>query len=392
MSKKTGSEPVKAPYIRKYGQKSALVLMRGQPIHDGHIHLIQQAADLGVEYINILVGSARSQRRPRNPFTFGERCTMIQEAIRDHGGRLAAMLAAGCIAILPIRDMTYNNEAWLSQVQQVVYNEQQNFNDKTRPIMIGYAKDPTTDYYMKMFGPVYDTAVASPYEIDGTIIDATTIRKDLFTTDGDSLSPSFNRFVSPRVRAFITDWCRTEYKYLLGMNPIEYLRREYQSIRNYRKGWEEAMAKGLLKWEPTFNTVDAAIYCAGHVLMVERDAWPGRGLLAFPGGYVNANEHLIQAMMRELLEETCLDIPEKVLMGSLRHQRTFDDPHRSERGRLFTQMYVFQIEPNRGEMPKVYGGDDAKRAFWQPRGSLNEAQCFEDHWHMEAVCQGYLRT
>lgn len=73
-----------------------------------------------------------------------------------------------------------------------------------------------------------------------------------------------------------------------------------------------------------------------------------------------------------------------MLRGSLKAQRTFDDPFRSARGRTITQAFFFQLR-NDPDLPKVKGHDDARQAFWVPLADLNASRLFEDHYAI--ICE-----
>lgn len=53
-----------------------------------------------------------------------------------------------------------------------------------------------------------------------------------------------------------------------------------------------------------FVTVDSIVLKSGHVLLVRRKSAPGKNLFAFPGGYLQQNESLVDCAIRELREET----------------------------------------------------------------------------------------
>jgi len=62
-------------------------------------------------------------------------------------------------------------------------------------------------------------------------------------------------------------------------------------------------------WPRINPTVDILAYSDTHVLMGEKSAQPG--LLRFPGGYVDREESLENAALRELVEETSLAVAPK---------------------------------------------------------------------------------
>ncbi len=126
-------------------------------------------------------------------------------------------------------------------------------------------------------------------------------------------------------------------------------------------------------------TVDALVVQKGHILLIERGDHPGKGLLALPGGFVDQEERLLDACLRELDEETQLNVPVSVLKGAIKQQRVFDDPHRSSRGRTITHAFYIVL-PDEVELPTVCGSDDAKDAMWVPLAELDSSQLYEDHY------------
>ncbi len=61
--------------------------------------------------------------------------------------------------------------------------------------------------------------------------------------------------------------------------------------------------------------VSAAIFRAGKVLLVRRARKPALGVYTLPGGVVEAGETLVEALHREVREETALDIESVALAG-----------------------------------------------------------------------------
>jgi ADP-ribose pyrophosphatase YjhB (NUDIX family) len=64
-----------------------------------------------------------------------------------------------------------------------------------------------------------------------------------------------------------------------------------------------------------FLAVSAAVFRQGRVLIVRRARAPARGLYTLPGGGVELGETLHQAVVREIREETALDIEPVALAG-----------------------------------------------------------------------------
>jgi bifunctional NMN adenylyltransferase/nudix hydrolase len=156
------------------------------------------------------------------------------------------------------------------------------------------------------------------------------------------------------------------------------LAREQAFIRKFKDSWKGS------PYPPTFNTADALVVASGQVLLVLRGGFPGHGLLALPGGYLNQEETLLECALRELGEETGLEVEARELRAGLIAQRTFDHPERSDRSRIITEAFAIRLETGgAGRLPGIYaqGGDDAKGALWIPLDEC-EGQAerfFEDH-------------
>ena len=108
-------------------------------------------------------------------------------------------------------------------------------------------------------------------------------------------------------------------------------------------------------------TVDIVIFTLREgdlqVLLVKRKNPPSEGRWAIPGGYVEADESLENAAMRELFEETGVQ-------GDAVHIEqlyTFGEPKRDPRGRVITVAY-FALVP---APLAVQAGDDAAEAQWK---------------------------
>jgi 8-oxo-dGTP diphosphatase len=88
--------------------------------------------------------------------------------------------------------------------------------------------------------------------------------------------------------------------------------------------------------------VDAIILYEGNVVLVRRGCQPFKGRLALPGGFVNEDESVEQAVLREAKEETGLDTEIVRLIG------VYSDPGRDPRGPVVSVCYRLQVT---GGMP-----------------------------------------
>ena len=89
----------------------------------------------------------------------------------------------------------------------------------------------------------------------------------------------------------------------------------------------------------------------GHLLLIRRKNDPFKGTYALPGGFVDVGETVEQACVREVKEETNLDIsPDTLKMIGV-----YSDPERDPRGHSVT--VAFRAALPDGQVPKP--GDDA---------------------------------
>lgn len=319
---------------------------RFQPFHIAHQQIVEYASSIS-EKVLILIGSATSPPSPKNPFSYEIRKRLIKEAVSFD------------LDVQGIEDYPYDEFQWIQRVEEIVGSRSHPFD---RIGIIGMDKDEST-YYLKFF-PQWKTVSVDRIPANGQTIDATQIRNLLFSDH-----VSFVRGVLPT----------SVYRYLTGLwihtEVFKQLQEEYRYLEDYKKSWSNS------PYPPVFVTVDAVVIQSGHILLIERKAYPGKGLYALPGGFINQHETLADAVIRELREETGLKVPEKVLRGSITKSRVFDAPSRSQRGRTISHVYKFQLDDSQ-ELPKVRGGDEALSANWFSLHEYSKMQSklFEDHF------------
>ncbi len=95
-------------------------------------------------------------------------------------------------------------------------------------------------------------------------------------------------------------------------------------------------------------TVDGAVVKNNEILLIKRKNNPFKNKWALPGGFVEYNENVEDAVIREIKEETGLNTKIKKLVG------VYSDPNRDPRGHTVT--IVFSLELLDGNLK---GSDDA---------------------------------
>lgn len=322
--------------------KNALLIGRFQPFHSGHLSMVRHGLSLA-EQLVIVLGSAYGNRTIKNPFTVEERMEMFKLSLpKEHYDR---------ISFIPVRDYHYNDNKWCTEVR----NKVKTFAGKSDMCMIGYPKDYSS-YYLYLFKEL-------PFHPlrDIEDINATDVRTSYF-----DLGKGLNNL----------PWAVYEYLSSFRATPAyETLKEEYRYYKAYRDAWVNSA------FPPMFVTVDGVIEHNGHILLIERKEYPGKGLLALPGGFVNQNERLMDAVTREVEEETHF----KINSNYLKECRAFDYPQRSLRGRVITHGYYFNM-PESTTLNEIFlfPGDDASKAFWMsiPDIYKNEEKFFDDHFHI----------
>ena len=112
--------------------------------------------------------------------------------------------------------------------------------------------------------------------------------------------------------------------------------------------------------------VSADVVVASHdlssILLIQRKSDPFAGAWALPGGFMDMDESASGAAIRELKEETSLDVSEVTQIGA------YSSVDRDPRGRVVTVAFFAKVNSN----ATVAAGDDAADAKWFPVDDLPE--------------------
>lgn len=107
-----------------------------------------------------------------------------------------------------------------------------------------------------------------------------------------------------------------------------------------------------------FLTVDILIFkeiqTTKSILLIKRKNDPFKDFWALPGGFVDENEDLEVAAIRELNEETQINIK------SLEQLKAFGKPHRDPRSHVVSIAYIGFVSTD----TIAIANDDAKEAKW----------------------------
>jgi bifunctional NMN adenylyltransferase/nudix hydrolase len=336
---------------------AAVVIGRFQPFHEGHRLLLVHALELAPEVI-VVIGSAHQARSPRDPWTWEERASAIRDSVpaakRDR------------IAAVPVRHY-YDEKRWRAQVVRRV---QERLGEERRHVVLVDGIEDRSSRRLGDFAGYARRSVPRQSNIDASAL------RDLYfgaaqagPPSGDvGLSDELTRVLPESSRRLLRDFAATE----------EYARvaSEWEALRRYRTLWKAA------PFTPVFVTVDSVVTCRRQVLLIRRGHHPGQGLLALPGGFIEPDETALDSALRELEEETRLDLGGHPLEEILRDRAVFDHPERSQRGRSITHAFRFDLGDT--PPPSVRAADDAAGAEWVDIDRLAslEEQFVEDHFYI----------
>lgn len=363
-------------------QTKDLVVFIGRfsPFHNGHAAVLKRAMQT-YKTVLVLVGSSGQARTTKNPFTFDERANMIRnfvlDTMTDSKGHLPAALR-----IKPIYDHPYNDQAWIRGVQDAVDQAKDEFSDiiglNPTVYLTGADRDRST-WYLNSFGNLFkpDFVTADDHDL---VLSATQVREILFS----SMYPKDLQGIASMVPETTLDFLRGFWGGAIHNGLVK----EYSYIENYKK-----MYAGL-KFPVSIQTVDTCVIQSGHVLVGERINFPGQGLWCMPGGHldVDKNERLVDAAIRELMEETRIELSKAQLYGSIKSKECFDHPDRSLKARVITMCYLLKLDDSK-PLPKIRPQvGEMKRVFWLPinEGLKRRDMWFDDHHAMLETMYGRI--
>lgn len=340
---------------------NALIIGRFSGLHEGQMYNISNALN-NFNRVYIMIGSVNTRRTPVNPFTYEERMEMLYESIpkKDHSR----------VTIMPLCDRNTMSE-WVSEV----YLRLSMMNaDTSNMAIVGHDKDQSS-FYLKSF--------TMPHVESGNYreINATDLRKSYF--ENGIISP----FLTPAAQKFMRQFKLTpEYKSLV----TEFMYYEYEEPEKFK---DYPHPEDL-----NFACSDNVVECAGHILLVKRKSKTGDGCWALPGGFKNGKITFFDNAIKELYEETKIDIPVRTMRLATTGSHLFDEPKRSQGIPRHSMAYHYVVQPTpNGKLPRVSGGDngnydpecDTYEAYWFNMGEIREMYLYDDH---KEIIEHFTRT
>lgn len=139
------------------GKSRGLLVGRFQPFHLGHLHCVQHVLNKVPEII-IAIGSAQFSHTLHNPFTAGERVTMIRLALDE------VRIDAAKYYLIPVRDLRIH-DLWVPYLVS-----------QTPRFEVVFSNEPITSRLFKEAGfrvepiPFYDRETYSSTEIRERVV------------------------------------------------------------------------------------------------------------------------------------------------------------------------------------------------------------------------------
>jgi len=319
------------------------IVLAGRFAPFGHAHLARVVDEIeSGKTVTILVTGADASLSSRLPWTAAERLEMCRQALAEFGEQ---------IDFVADDDHPYDPEAARGAMVATLTSAMKRVTEKSEPPHLG------DNLYLEGASRLYMTT-------------------DDLTADEDRARAAYFAGDDAVLKTCVPPVIFDALQRLRQAESFKDMADEYRYVTDYRKSWEVA------PYPPIFVTVDMVIVHSGRVLLIQRGGQPGRGLWALPGGFVDADETLEEAALRELREETGLDLGWSDERVKLKASHVFDDPQRSARGRTITHAYHVELAAD--ETPMVTASDDAAAAHWLAIEDLSSLrnQFFEDHGHI----------
>lgn len=322
----------------------AVYIGRFQPLHKGHLSSIHKALAENDKLL-ILVGSTNVLPNFKNPFTFEQRLALLTEETKEFGDR---------VIIKGIKDADSDDE-WVQDVVSRVLTIEEN------PAEVALYCHPKDEQW-------YRTNLLYPVEtVDMIKVSATEVREQWYT-DG---------YIDTNVLP-------ASSVALLTNHPDERrLAREHEvTTREFRR-----KVQGHPFGNPVEPVTFALIVQNNKVLVGKRKGARGNGQYGLPGGFIDADESTMDAVLRETKEELSVDLKDLCNQGLAVCLAQAVSENLDDLGvRTLGINYVFVVKPDVALEPKVdmEETDDYK---WVPLMDIAEERFLLFYNHNRIVRQ-----
>lgn len=340
--------------------KTAFVIGRFQPFHNGHKKLIDYALTLA-DRVTVIIGDTGCARSFRDPWTVEERVAMMRSVYPDRER----------VTFANVLDNPYYNNIWATTVRMLMVSL-----SGGQSCIVGMQKDDTS-FYLDLFPgvEVVKMPVTEAWESEDDIpVSGTAIRRMIFNPEGANYHINMKWVREVALPKQVPD--------VLQCGAYRAIVEEFRAIAADEQLW---MCPGTLMYgmQPKV-AVDAMIHTPTRILLIERGGARGRGNFALPGGYLDQGERLYYGALRELKEEAGISIP---LDGWNKYPLNlvpYDHPNRSSGIRTITNVLDMMVSEEFADENQPVPGDDAQNAFWCDKSALNQMRSnfFSDHWHI----------
>ena len=329
-----------------------VLIGRFEPLHLGHINTIKEALATFDE-VRILIGSSNCPRSFHNPWTYGERAQMLQEALpEDQLSR---------VTIYPSENY-WDDTAWSQSIPKA-----HGFKEGDEAHLIAPEKNAGTVQYLRQIvslNPGVYSATWAPKN-PSFQLSSTDLRSVIFNPffEDSVIKDGLKHFVHPETISQILQWKHDKkFEYQRLCRELDYHVRYKTEVKNYPRN---ELAADLC----VFNKA------GDKVLMIKRGRPPGELLWALPGGFVDQDETTLRAAYREFQEETRYDLVDSIhrVLG----RDVFDQPSRSFRARIVSVCTFVQLTVDESELKVLPSLPETLAVEWKMPEAM---ECFEDHW------------
>lgn len=340
----------------------AVVIGRFQPVHNGHVALLQAGLQQARRLI-VVAGSMHQPRSFKNPFTVAEREQMIRAALPAQEQARAQVVG--------VSDAPYDDAVWLQAVQNAVHAAMAAHGSDpatARVALLGHMKD-NSSYYLRIF-PHWQWL---PFpNVAG--IDATSIRHAYFSEEKDAY---LAEKLSAALPASTMDFLHT-----FRASPAwQALHAERAFLLDFWQQHRYANGSAM----PVLCLVQVVLLWRQQVLLVPRQQQPGRGNWALPEALLQAGERLLDAASRALYAAG-MEGPAATLKKHLSASAVWDVPGRNQLGHAISHALCVRwpddVPVPAGADQKENQKEEAPHTQWQPLAQWQTMQplLHEDHY------------